>query len=115
MVYDVYHNEGVGLEVISYNGWDAPSIQSTMKYTYHGQVLDHDFLDGASTDWSKWKKTGSTWYGQCALVDRDGMVVWMDDYAINFNGLTNAIDDIIYGGESVEPASLGRVKAGFDQ
>ena len=97
------------------NGYDPPSVQSTMKYTYHGQVLDHDFLDATTIDFSMWKLTGSSWYGQCALVDRDGIVVWMDDYSIDFNGLSNAIEDIIYGGEAVEPNSLGRIKAGFTE
>jgi hypothetical protein len=103
------------LEVISYNYVDPPSVQSTMKYTYHGQVLDHDFLDAEQPDFVKWKITGSSWYGQCALVDREGIVVWMDDYAIDFNGLTDAIEEIIYGGIPVEPTSLGHIKAGFTE
>lgn len=101
------------MEVISYNGWDTPGVQSTMKYSYHGQVLDHDFLDAEESDFWKWKMPGTAWYGQCSLVDSDGTVVWMDNYAIDFNGLTNAIEDIIYGGEPVEPTSLGHIKAGF--
>ncbi len=109
----MYHNEGVGLEVISYNGWDSPSVQSNMKYNYHGQVLDHDFLDATESDFWKWKMPGTAYYGQCSLVDNDGTVVWMDNYAINFAGLTNAIDDIIYGGTGVEPKSIGHVKAVF--
>lgn len=112
-IYDVYHNVGVGLEVIDYNGWDAPAVQSTMKYSYHSQVLDHDFLDADESDFWKWKMPGTAYYGQCSLVDYHGIVVWMDNYAINFNGLANAIEEIIYGDTPVEPTSLSRIKAGF--
>jgi hypothetical protein len=84
-----------------------------MKYSYHGQVLDHDFLDATESDFWAWKMPGTAWYGQCALVDYDGTVVWMDNYSINFSGLVDAIEGIIYGGVPVEPTSLGNIKAGF--
>ena len=83
-----------------------------MKYNYHGQVLDHDFLDGGQGDWNHWRKTGSNWFGQCSLVDPGGTVTFMDDYAINMTALSNAIEDIIHG-SAIDSSSLGELKATF--
>ncbi|MCP4231428.1 MAG: hypothetical protein GY771_14945 [bacterium] len=109
-IYDVYHDEGVGLEVIDYNGWDSASVQSDMKYSYHGQVLDHDFLDAEESDYLAWK--GGVSYGQCSLVDPGGIVTWMDNYSIDIPALINAIEDIIYT-TGIGSTSLGKLKATF--
>ncbi len=102
----------MGLEVIDYNGWDSASVQSYMKYSYHGQYLEHDFLDAVQADWSVWRQTGSTYYGQCALIGPDGKVYFMDTYSINITALSNSIEDIIYG-VGIESTSLGELKATF--
>lgn len=71
-----------------------------MKYSYHGQVLDHIFMDADETDFWAWVKAGSSYYGQCALVSPDGIVYFLDDYDINMNNLSDAIERIIYGESS---------------
>jgi hypothetical protein len=97
--YDVYHTVGSGLEVISYNGWDDAYTQYFMKYEYHGQYLEHNFLDAEESDWNNWKKAGSSYYGQTALVGPNGYIYFIDDYDLDEAGLTSAIENIIYGDE----------------
>jgi hypothetical protein len=70
-----------------------------MKYQYHGQYLEHAFLDAEQSDWNNWKKAGSSYYGQTALVGPNGYVYFIDDYDLDETGLTTAIENIIYGDE----------------
>jgi hypothetical protein len=81
-----------------------------MKYSYHGRVLYHDFLDAEESDFLAWQ--GGPSYGQCSLVDPNGIVTWMDNYSIDMPGLIDAIEDIIYN-VNIETASLGELKATF--
>ncbi|MCP4230280.1 MAG: hypothetical protein GY771_09050 [bacterium] len=83
-----------------------------MRYQYHGQYLDHFFIDGTQGDWTAWKKSGSSYYGQCSVVNPEGIITWMDDYGINMTGLINAIEEIIYG-SGIESTSLGELKATY--
>ncbi len=68
-----------------------------MKYQYHGQYLEHDFMDAEQSDWTAWKKAGSSYYGQTALVGPNGYIYFIDDYAFDEAGLTDALESIIYG------------------
>ena len=85
-----------------------------MKYSYHGQVLDHVFLDATVSEFWKWAidQGGWSWYGQHALVEPDGTVVWMDDNDLNVQSLTSILDSLLY--EGVVPKSLGEIKASFN-
>lgn len=68
-----------------------------MKYQYHGQVLDHDFLDAEESDFWNWKMAGTAWYGQHALVGPTGLVYFLDNYDLDEQGMRNALESIIYG------------------
>ena len=71
-----------------------------MRYSYHGEYLDHDFIDGTQADFYAWKKTGSNYYGQMTLVGPNGLVYHLDDYAVNISLLSTKIENIIYGDDT---------------
>lgn len=57
-IYDVYHNEGAGCEVLTVNCWDAANWIGYYKFTYYGHTLPMNFLDGEGVDWNNWYYDG---------------------------------------------------------
>ena len=96
-MYNLVHNEGAGVEVISYDGWDDASIQSYYKYTYFGHTLPQDFLDCETSDFYNWRMPGSGWYSQTSVVGTNGKIYWMEAYSFNEAEILKALRRTING------------------
>ena len=96
-LYNTMHGEGVGVQVISYNGWDDAYTQYDSKYNYYGHTLPQDFLDAETNDFYTWRIAGSGWYSQTSVVGTTGKIYWMEAYSFNDAEIKAALRRTING------------------
>ncbi len=96
-LYGQVHNEGTGVEFISFNGWDTAYTQYDAKYNYYGRTLQQDFLDGTTSDFYAWRMPGSGWYSQTSVVGTTGKIYWMEAYSFNEAQIKAALRRTING------------------
>ncbi|MGD8718019.1 MAG: Ig-like domain-containing protein [Candidatus Zixiibacteriota bacterium] len=109
-LYDAYHNEGAGVEVISYNGWDDAYTQYQYKYIYFAHVLPQDFLDAEAGDFYAWRMPGSEWDSQTSVVGTTGKIYWMEADSFTEAEIVNALRRTI-NGDTAAPYCLNATPA----
>ncbi len=96
-LYNQIHNEGAGVQVISYNGWDDAYTQYDSKYNYYGHTLPQDFLDAETNDFYTWRIPGNGYYSQTSVVGTNGYIYWMEAYSFSETEIKNALRRTING------------------
>jgi thiol-disulfide isomerase/thioredoxin len=103
-IYDVYHTEGAGCEVLTVNCWDSAADIGHYKFTYYGHTLPMYFLDGESADYSTWYLDG---YIPLNYVVGVNGLIYYGDAGYSESAISSAIERTIYP-DSDPPYVLAR-------
>ncbi len=59
--------------------------------------MPQDFLDAETSDFYNWRKTGSSWFSQTAVVGTTGKIYWLEAYSFNEGEIVKALRRTING------------------